>query len=129
MEPRDRVLDWLQCAGHWDETEKNTDVSGEYKTSADFIGPIAGTGGYVGFYPPCPASFFKKRIHMGYDTDDEGGKKTLWRDIDRTCTANCQLCAYVESLSAGYDNEPELSAVAFRDNLWMKQRNQLGVRS
>ena len=37
MKPVDRLLYDLQCNGHWDETETNTDVSGEYKTSADFI--------------------------------------------------------------------------------------------
>ena len=37
MKPDDRLLYDLWCSGHWDETEKNTDVSGEYKTSADFI--------------------------------------------------------------------------------------------
>lgn len=129
MEPGSKLLEaQLQCAGHWDEVEKNTDVSDDYKTSADFIGYIEAGTGYAGWYPACPASFFKKRIHMGYETDEDGGKKTLWRDIDRTSTANCQICAYVNSLSAGYDNRPALSAIEFRDNLWMRQRESLGTR-
>ena len=129
MKPEDRLLYDLQCNGHWDETEKNTDVSGEYKTSADFISQVAGTAGYEGFYPACPISKYKKRIHLGYEPTEEGGQKTLWRDIDRTLTADCQICAYVKSLSAEYDNTPILSSIAFRDNEWMRQRKQLGVRS
>ena len=129
MKPDDRLLYDLQCNGHWDETEKNTDVSDDYKTSADFITTIAGTAGYEGFYPACPTSKYKKRIHMGYEPTEDGSQKTLWRDIERTLTADCQICAYVESLSAGYDNKPQLSAIAFRDNEWMRQRKQLGVRS
>lgn len=90
MRPRDKLLEaQLQCAGHWDEVEKNTGVSDDYKTSADFIGYIEAGTGYPGYCPACPASFFKKRIHMGYETDEDGGKTTLWRDIDRTSTANC----------------------------------------
>ena len=73
MQPDDRLLYDLQCAGHWDETEKNTDVSGEYKTSADFIATVAGTAGYEGFYPACPISKYKKRIHLGYEPTEEGG--------------------------------------------------------
>ena len=46
----------------------------------------------------------------------------MWRDIDRTLTADCQICAYVEPLSAEYDNTPILSSIAFRDNEWMRQR-------
>lgn len=130
MEPGLKLVDYLQCAGHWDETVKTTGVSGEYKTSADFIQAVAGTDGYVGFYPACPVSLYRQRIHMGYETDGDGGnKKTLWRDIDRKSAATCQLCAYVQSLSAGYDNRPELSALAFRDNAWMRQRRNMGVRS
>lgn len=84
--------------------------------------------GYSGFYPGCPLAFFKKRIHMGYETDEDGEKKkVLWRDIERTSEANCQLCAYVKTLSAGYDNGPALSALDFRDNEWMRQRKTQGV--
>ena len=72
MKPDDRLLYDLQCNGHWDETEKNTDVSGEYKTSADFITTIAGTAGYEGFYPACPTSKYKKRIHLGYEPTEDG---------------------------------------------------------
>ena len=72
MQPDDRLLYDLQCSGHWDETEKNTDVSDDYKTSADFITTVAGTAGYEGFYPACPISKYKKRIHMGYEPTEDG---------------------------------------------------------
>lgn len=129
MAPWNRLLAGrLMCAGHWDETEKNTDVSGEYKTSADFINYVNEGTGYSGFYPGCPQAFFKKRIHMGYERDEDGEKKkALWRDIERTSEANCQLCAYVKTLSAGYDNGPAVSALDFRDNEWMRQRKTQGV--
>lgn len=128
MQPNDRLLYDLQCAGHWDSVETNTDAE-DYKTSADFINQVAGTAGYEGFYPACPISKYKKRIHMGYEPTEDGSQKTLWRDIDRTLTADCQICAYIKSLSAEYDNTPILSSIAFRDNEWMRQRKQLGVKS
>ena len=60
MEPGSKLLEaQLQCAGHWDEVEKNTDVPDVYKTSADFIGYIEAGTGYTGYQPACPASFFK----------------------------------------------------------------------
>lgn len=128
MKPDDRLLYDLQCNGHWDKVETNTDAE-DIETSADFITTIAGTAGYEGFYQACPISKYKKLIHMGYEPTEDGSQKTLWRNIDRTLTADCQICAYVKPLSAEYDNRPILSSIAFRDNEWMRQRKQLGVKS
>ena len=128
MKPDDRLLYDLQCNGHWDSVETNTDAE-DIKTSADFITTIAGTAGYEGFYQACPISKYKKLIHMGYEPTEDGSQKTLWRNIDRTLTADCQICAYIKSLNAEYDNTPLLSSIAFRDNEWMRQRKQLGVKN
>ena len=128
MKPDDRLLYDLQCNGHWDSVETNTDAE-DIKTSADFITTIAGTAGYEGFYQACPISKYKKLIHMGYEPTEDGSQKTLWRNIERTLTADCQICAYIKSLNAEYDNTPILSSIAFRDNEWMRQRKSLGVKN
>ena len=128
MKPDDRLLYDLQCNGHWDSVETNTDAE-DIKTSADFITTIAGTAGYEGFYQACPISKYKKLIHMGYEPTEDGSQKTLWRNIERTLTADCQICAYIKSLNTEYDNTPILSSIAFRDNEWMRQRKSLGVKN
>lgn len=71
MKTDDRLLYDLQCNGHWDSVETNTDAE-DIETSADFITTIAGTAGYAGFYQACPISKYKKLIHMGYEPTEDG---------------------------------------------------------
>lgn len=86
MEPRKRLLDAeLQAACHWEETEKYSDQAEPSKTSADFVGYIAGTDGYAGFKPACPASYYKYHQHMGYD----GEGNAIMLDTDRTSYGDC----------------------------------------
>ena len=70
MQPDDRLLYDLQCNGHWDKVETNTDAE-DIETSADFITTIAGTAGYEGFYQACPISKYKRLIHMGYEPTED----------------------------------------------------------
>lgn len=72
MQPDNRLLYDLQCSGHWDKVETNTDAE-DIETSADFITTIAGTAGYEGYYQACPISKYKKTIHMGYEPTEDGG--------------------------------------------------------
>lgn len=132
MRPYFQSLDrTLQCNGHWDSVEKTTDISDEYKTSADFVTDIASPTWTLWYNPQlgCPASFYKSHEHLGEYKDEDGKTHQLYRDIDSQGTAVCQVSAYVDSISAEYDNAPKLSAIDFRDTLWMKQRKTLGVRS
>ena len=86
MEPRRRLLDAeLQAACHWEETEKYSDQAEPSKTSADFVAYIAGTDGYVGFKPACPASYYKYHQHMGHD----GEGNAVMLDTDRTSYGDC----------------------------------------
>ena len=126
MEPDRRILDAeLECACRWRETEKYSDLPEPSVTSAEFIGYIAGTTGWYGFTPACPVSRYKYHQHMGYDQD--GNSITL--DRDRTGYGECETSGYVESINRSYDNAPALSAIDFRDTLWMRQRKTLGVRN
>lgn len=113
MEPDRRLLDAeLECACHWEETEKYSDLPEPNVTSADFIALITGTTGWYGFTPACPVSRYKYHQHMGYD---QGGNR-ITLDRDRTGYGECQLSGWVESIDRGYDNAPALSALDFRDN-------------
>ena len=126
MEPDRRILDAeLQCACKWEEIEKYSDVEEPNVTSAEFIGYITGTTGWYGFTPACPVGRYRYHQHLGYDQD--GNRITL--DRDRTGYGECETSGYVESINRSYDNAPALSAIDFRDNLWMRQRKTLGANT